>query len=779
MKAFLVAVLFASTAAAQTIPAPTTAQLTDSGDGPILAVPADATEPAEPRVPPLQVTTPNAQASRLMTLVNPAIAIPFNSPIRQLQAFWNSTPLSLLDPSGTGLVEEAHSFGSMIPFFKPLFSLAGIPPGSGTLEIRAFDVDGRQVASVSIPSLTVVAPPTPVPTSTIAAMAHPRIYLTAVRLASIRARTANDPARLRYEAALSRFLDALARIPDVTSTEFENDIYDPESYIPLLALTWQLRRNDDPTTAMRAAGAAHTLAMRIANDYDNGTRQFARDTGYDIRFGLRNLLLAYDWMDGQFSLAERALIVKTATRWVDWYHDTPGYVESWPVENYYAGYIQGIVLTAVATAGDSADADRIFTLLRSKLGNEMPLMNQRLAGGDWAEGWNYGWYTVTELSLVNLLLREIGEDWSVDFDWLQPLPHSLTFQVAPDFSETRPYGGYSGDYPHRTSPSTLAVLSATSGYGFFAHGIYTSMLAAPSNDFADTPGDTFYEMIFDTTSPAPPIAYIPSYLNTGSGRFFSRSSLADLDAYFVSTENTSYSFDHYGYADGDVRLYHGAICLVCPSAYRGPSFDGEAVTPAFSTYQLGEPSGTLGRNNQNFLYTEQGTFSAIGMRFESSWVVNRYDEGIVSPDNPLDYLIREVVHLRPGTLIVRDLHRRRHLSDTLMARWHLGPSDPVQSASNGYRLGALNVSTFYPPGVTVMFGDDVDSGGNRVGTLMQLQFASSTAAMELITVFSETLTATSYAAGTVTLSDGTRVIFANNTVSVQPGHSGKRRAARH
>ena len=45
-----------------------------------------------------------------------------------------------------------------------------------------------------------------------------------------------------------------------------------------------------------------------------------------------------------------------ATNWVDWYHDTPGYVESWPPENYYAGYIQGIILTAVATAGDNAAA---------------------------------------------------------------------------------------------------------------------------------------------------------------------------------------------------------------------------------------------------------------------------------------------------------------------------------------------------------------------------------------------------------------------------------------
>jgi hypothetical protein len=153
------------------------------------------------------------------------------------------------------------------------------------------------------------------------------------------------------------------------------------------------------------------------------------------------------------------------------------------------------------------------------------------------------------------------------------------------------------------------------------------------------------------------------------------------------------------------------------------------------------------------------------MRFESSWPVSRYDENMVSPDNPLDYMIREVVHLRPGTLIVRDLHRRRHASDTLTGYFHLGDS--------------VKVSTVYPQGVSVTYGDDVDGGGNRIGRLMQLDFASSTAPMELVTVFSETLTATSYSGGALTLSDGTRVLFANNTVTVTSSPLSRRRAAKH
>jgi hypothetical protein len=305
----------------------------------------------------------------------------------------------------------------------------------------------------------------------------------------------------------------------------------------------------------------------------------------------------------------------------------------------------------------------------------------------------------------------------------------------------------------------------SSALGYFAHSVYTQMNANPNNDFADQPGDRFYEMIFDKQGTAPPIAFFLSVFNSGTGRFFSRSSLTDPNAYFVSTENTGYSYDHYGYANGDVRLYHGDTCLVCPSAYRGPQFDGEAVTPAFSTYIVNGQPQSVGRNNQNFFHIEEQTYSAIGMRFESSWPVSRYDENMVSPDNPLDYMIREVVHLRPGTLIVRDLHRRRHASDTLTGYFHLGDS--------------VKVSTVYPQGVSVTYGNDVDGGGNRIGRLMQLDFTSSTAPMELVTVFSETLTATSYAGGALTLSDGTRVLFANNTVIVTSSPPSRRRAAKH
>ena len=135
--------------AAQTVTTQYTARLTDSGDAPqpLMPVITDAVEPEAGITPALHIPVPNAQAPRLLNLVNPAVAIPYNSTIRQVEAYWNGTALPMIDPFGTLLVEEAHSYGPMFPFFKPLFSVAAVPAGPGTLEIRAFDSSHTLVTS--------------------------------------------------------------------------------------------------------------------------------------------------------------------------------------------------------------------------------------------------------------------------------------------------------------------------------------------------------------------------------------------------------------------------------------------------------------------------------------------------------------------------------------------------------------------------------------------------------------------------------------------------------
>src|SRR5262249_50245076 len=155
-------------------------------------------------------------------------------------------------------------------------------------------------------------------------------------------------------------------------------------------------------------------------------------------------------------------------------------------------------------------------------------------------------------------------------------------------------------------------------------------------------------------------------------------------------------------------LYHGATCLVCPSTYRGPNFNGEEGTAAFSTYMVNGAEQQNNRNNQILFTKEATTYSAVGMRFESSFAPNRYDEDMFRGSlMPLDYMIREAVHVRPGNLVVRDLHHQRAATSTLVATFHLGPTNTPQNPNPGqYTVGNVSVSSFTSVPLNVTFTMD-------------------------------------------------------------------------
>ena len=756
-------------------------RLSDSGSTAPLPVLSDAQDPAESGLTPaLNIGAPGPECPRLIHLINPAVAIPTSSTIRDLEARWNGTPLAVIDPGHSGLVEEPHGYGSSIPFFKPLFSLAGLAAGSGTLEFRGYDAAHNLISTVAIPDLEVALPPAPKTAGELAALGHPRLWLTPERLQRARNRDPDtDLIAQRYYSptiGLEYFLDRLAIEPDVTSPAFNSLVYDPESYIPMLALCYQIEQVRAPQLAATCGAAARTLSLQIANEYDNGDRNYGRDYGYDIRFVSLDLMTAFDWIYDLFTPAERTLMARILTEFVDWYGSAPGYAAGNPVENYYAGYISAMTLTAIVTAGDNPDASRLLDELRDKLGNEMPILNQRACGGDWPEGWNYGPFTLQEFAMMDDALRNVGEDWGAVFNFIDPTARTVVYQQVPNRNEFLSFGGYSGDRPNFLSPALLAVLSSRTVDRELAAEVFKATAVLPPRPDG-TPGGGFYdnsrgfkafEMLFADLTSSTDLSTLPlSRLVPGTGKFFSFSAMDDPQAYQVVAESSSTDGDHFGYSNGDVRLYHGGTCLLCPSAYRGDPFRGEEETQTFSSYIVNGWTQWVDRNNQILFTQEEGSFSAVGLRFESSYPISRYDESLINPANPLDYLIREVVHLRPGTVIVRDLHRRRSASIPLQALWHLGSSASVETIDAAhYRIAPLQVSFFGSVPVTTTFVTDTDAGAHPIGTRIEQDIATTTDGVEMVTVFSETLWGTGYGGGQLVLSDGRCVTFATGRVEV-------------
>jgi hypothetical protein len=279
-------------------------------------------------------------------------------------------------------------------------------------------------------------------------------------------------------------------------------------------------------------------------------------------------------------------------------------------------------------------------------------------------------------------------------------------------------------------------------------------------------------MIFANTSAQATVSTLPlSYLASGTGRWISKSSFTGTTAYTVTAEDISYQYDEYGYANGDVRLYAGSTCLLCPSAYSvdaNGNFDGTGTTPNFSTYVVNGGEMPLGDRNAQVLFSlDAGTWSAVGMRFEGSYADGLYEENMIDPGDPLDYLVREAVHVRPATLVVRDLSRRRHSGDVMTARWHLGPTVAPVGETNGHRVGPLHVDSFVRgASITAKFTADAPNGVGRVGTLMTERYPGSTTPVEAVHVFSDRDTAVSYTSSVLRLSSGMCVTFGGGTVQV-------------
>lgn len=678
--------------------------------------------------PSSSVVVPNAQCRRATRMISLALGSAETSTVREVRVDFEGTPLMPLDPAGSGIVEPAHASGWPVSFYKPIFSLEHVTPRTGTLRVRAYGSGGALVHTVSVPDITVVPPPPDVAPCDFSAFPHPRVWLTPARLARARARGADDPSARRYWAVVDSFLNALSAVPDPTSPAFASLVPDAESHVPALALCYQLERASTGGRADACAGAAMRLTDQIAADYSSGRRGFESDGGSAIRSSLVALMLAFDWLHDELSPGQRATYATVATRWIRWYRES-GPESSRPYSAPYAGYLHAIALTLAATASENPDAPALASLLNEKLNWELPVLNQRLCGGDWPEGWHRGALAVQELQLVNVILRDVGADHSVLFDWIEDVPLWLTYAIAPDFTGLTPFGTVTGPNPGEISPALLATLSSTTRSGALASRLYSAALTASGADLRDpSPGFVAWEMLFADTATVADVSTLPlSYAATGTGRWISRSSLSDPDAYQVVAEAMSYAGDGYGHANGDVRMYRGRECLLCPAAYRGSVPDGAATTREFSSFLVNQdPQGPLARNAQIVSMQSSPELSAVALRFASSYASGPYDEHVVDGANPLHYLVREVVHLQPGVVVVHDMHFRRHPTDTITALWHLASAGDrtslnERSFTTPTAAGTLRVDAFadfFVTPVLTTFEVDADAAGRPIGVVM-------------------------------------------------------------
>ncbi len=190
-----------------------------------------------------------------------------------------------------------------------------------------------------------------------------------------------------------------------------------------------------PVYAARAISALTTIDSTTGSSSGTANANsilsftaYQTDDGYGMRNYMPALAIAYDWLYDYAGLAAiKTQIINQLENWVTWYttgkvngtkvgtnycyynsptdYDGVGDTEQLPlISNYYAGYVKGIVLGAIAVYGDDPDGDALWTKATYAFNTPLAYYDAYMPGGHWPEGWEYGTGVLTDFYMASSAL---------------------------------------------------------------------------------------------------------------------------------------------------------------------------------------------------------------------------------------------------------------------------------------------------------------------------------------------------------------------------------------
>jgi hypothetical protein len=207
------------------------------------------------------------------------------------------------------------------------------------------------------------------------------------------------------QARCNTYLPGIVRPPDATMCQDSctgSTIccgYQGERYYPALlelALCYQIGKGLTPpatNTAAWAQKATEVLTQMAA--FTN----FTADHGYGIRNFGPGMAVGYDWLHDVIAPTLATTVADRLAGWIDWYDAQPASYNfrEHPTSNYFAGYYAAKALAALALEGEHAKAaelwDEWLALQRTAVGSHLgiaPYYTRYLDGGGWIQGWQYG-----------------------------------------------------------------------------------------------------------------------------------------------------------------------------------------------------------------------------------------------------------------------------------------------------------------------------------------------------------------------------------------------------
>jgi hypothetical protein len=427
-------------------------------------------------------------------------------------------------------------------------------------------------------------------------------------------------------------------------------------------------------------------------DGRGGEQVVTHDSGYGMRtFGAYSAL-AYDWLRGAPGMTDsvRERIRRRLSQWIAWYGEH-GYLRDQPFANYYWGYLTTLSFAGLAAAGDAAEADAWLKAAQGELSTRvLPAFRDRLRGGGWPEGWQYGEYTTLEIALVSRAFGMAGVDIVKKVPWLgQTVTHHV-HALLPDGKSV--YGGGTwGERPSKPSALGMAALSialegvdetrAAEARWMNAHALpQLTREQAWVGLLADRPGGV---------ERSPRDAQQLSLHLPGQGLSFARSDWSPAAVWVSFQAGPPLTEDHQDADQGHFELVRGSDALIVD----GGGSEGSA-TINHNTLLIDDRGDAMNYTpNQGVWGTEVKTtrfgddgvvtlaVGEIGDAYSPKCVVSGCDKRAV------EKLTRSLVFVRPSLLVVDD--RIVLANPTYGATWaaHVTRNPEIDGARLGVVIG--------------------------------------------------------------------------------------------